>query len=48
MASKAGQQIITIHVSPNISRRKDTQARNFSQAIKYSIRNNFLQKPCKK
>ena len=42
MASKAGQQIITIHISPNISRRKD------NQAIKYSIRNIFLQKPCKK
>ena len=42
MTSQTGQQIITMHVFPNISRSKGNQAMKFGQLIKYSIRNNFL------
>ena len=42
MTPQTGQQIITMHVFPNISRSKGNQAMKFGQLIKYSIRNNFL------
>ena len=42
MTSQTGQQIITMHVFPNILRSKGNQAMKFGQLIKYSIRNNFL------
>ena len=48
MTSRYGQQIITIHIWPNISKSKENQAIKFSQLIKYNIRNTFLQKPCRK
>ena len=44
MTSKTGQQAITIHMLPNISRSKGNQAMEFGQLIKYSVRNIFLQK----
>ena len=31
MTSQTGQQIITIHMLPNISRSKDNQAKKFGQ-----------------
>ena len=37
-----------MHISPNISRSKNSQAIKFGQLIKYSVGNNFLQKPCRK
>ena len=39
---------ITIYVLPNISRNKGNQAIKFGQIIKYSKRNIFLQKSCRK
>ena len=39
MTSKPGQQIITIHILPNISRSKDNQAMKFGQVIEYNKRN---------
>ena len=46
--SLTGPQITKIHKLLNISRSKDNQAMKFSQLIKYSVRNNFLQKSCSK
>ena len=43
MTSQAGQQIITIHILPNISRSKGNQEMQFGQSIKYSLKNIFLQ-----
>ena len=49
MIAQTGKHIIiTIHVSPNISRNKDNQAMKFGQLIKYSMGNIFLQKSCNK
>ena len=49
MIAQTGKHIIiTIHVSPNISRNKDNQAMKFGQLIKYSVKNIFLQKLCRK
>ena len=42
MTSQTGQQIITIHILPNISSRKDNQAMKFSQLSKYRVRNIFF------
>ena len=42
MTSQTGQQIITIHVLPYISRSKGNQAMKFGQLIKYSVRNIFF------
>ena len=36
MTSQTGQQIITMHIIPNISRRKGNQAMKFGQLIKYN------------
>ena len=38
MASQAGQQIITIHILPNISRSKGNQAMKFDKLIEYNVR----------
>ena len=46
--SRTGQQIITIHILPNISRSNDNHAMKFGQLIKYSVRNIFLQKSGRK
>ena len=42
--SQAGQQIITIHILPNILRSKCNQTMKFGQLIKYNMRNVFLEK----
>ena len=39
-----GQQIITIHILPNISRSKDNHTMKFGQLIEYKMRNNFFLK----
>ena len=46
MTSKTGKQIITIRVSPNISRSKGNQAMKLAQLIEYNMRNIFLEKSC--
>ena len=48
VTSQTGQQIITLHVSPNISRSKGNQTMKFGQLIKYNGRNSFHQKSCRK
>ena len=42
MTSQAGQQIITIHILPNISRSKDNQAMKFGQLVIYHVISVFL------
>ena len=42
MSSQTGQQIIIIHILPNISRIKGNQAMQFGQLMKYSERNIFF------
>ena len=44
MTSLAGQQIITIHLLPNVSRSKGKQTTIFCQLIEYNMRNNVLEK----
>ena len=48
MLSQTGQQIIPIHILYNISRGKGNQEIKFGHLIKHNIRNNFLQKSCRK
>ena len=48
MMSQPGLQTIAIHLLPNISRSKGNQAMKFGQVIKYTKRNIFLQKVCRK
>ena len=48
MTSQAGQQIVKIHISPNISRSKSNQTMKFRQLIEYNVRKTFPQKPCRK
>ena len=43
MTSETGQQIITIHKLPNISRSKGNQAIKFGKLIEYNVGNIFLQ-----
>ena len=43
MTSQSGQQTMTIHILPYISRSKGNQAMKFGQLIKDSKRNIFLQ-----
>ena len=43
MTLQTGQQIITIHILPNISRSEDNQAMNYGELRNYSKRNVFLQ-----
>ena len=42
MMSQTVQQIITIHILPNISRNKGNQVMTFGQLRKYNMRNTFL------
>ena len=44
MTPQTGQQIVTIHIFPSISRRKVNQAKKFGQLMKYNVINIFLQK----
>ena len=44
MTSQTGQQIITVHILPGISRSKDNQAMKFGQSIEYNVREIFIQK----
>ena len=44
MTSQPGQQIITIHILPNISRDKSNQTIKFGQLIEYNMGNVFLKK----
>ena len=48
LCRKTGQQVIIIHISPNISTSKLNQAMNFGQLIKYSQKKIFPQKSCRK
>ena len=48
MTSQTGQQIITIHILPNISRSKDNQAMKFVDIIEFNVKNIFLERSCKK
>ena len=43
MTSQPGQQVITIHILPNISRNKSNQAMKFSQVIEDNKRNILFQ-----
>ena len=44
MTSQPGKQIMAIHISPNISKRKDNQTIKFGKLIEYNMRNTFLKK----
>ena len=47
MTSQIRKQIIAIHILPNISRTKGSQANlKLGQLIEYNLRNIFLQKSC--
>ena len=48
MTSHTGKQVIITHILPNISRSKGNQAIKFSHLIAYKVKNNFLQKSCRK
>ena len=48
MTSQPGEQIIVIHMLPNISRSKDNQTMKFAQLIDCNIRNIFLEKSSSK
>ena len=45
--TQPGEQTVTIHILPNISRSKDNQTMKFGQLIEYN-NNTFLQKSCRK
>ena len=44
MTSEPDYQTAAIHILPNISSSKGTQAMKFGQLIEYNIRNIFLEK----
>ena len=44
MTSQTGQQIITLHLLPHISRSKGNQTIKFDLLIEYDMRNIFLEK----
>ena len=44
MTSQPGKQAIAIHILPNVSRSKDTQAMKFGLLIECNMRNIFLEK----
>ena len=48
MTSQPGQQTMTIHILPNISRSKGNQTVKFGQLIDYNMRHIFLEKSYKK
>ena len=48
MMSQTGYQIFTIHILPNVTKSKSNYAVKFSKLIKYSEKNVFLQRLCRK
>ena len=44
MTSQTGQQVISIHILPNISNNKEEEKMTFGQLIEYNMRNIFLEK----
>ena len=44
MATQPGYQTIAIHILPNISRSKGSQAMKFGHVIEYNMRNIFVEK----
>ena len=48
MTSQAGQQMIPIHMITNVSRSEGNQAMKFGQFTKYSEKNLYFQKSCRK
>ena len=44
MTSQRGNQTIAIHILPNISRTKGTQAMEFGRLVQYHMRDIFLEK----
>ena len=42
MTSQLGQQTITIHILPNISRSKENQIMKLDQLMEYNERNTFF------
>ena len=48
MAKQAGQQLIIIHILPNISRNKGNQTMKYGLLIEYDVSNIILEKPCRK
>ena len=48
VTSQPGQQTITMHILPNISRSKGNQTMKLGQLLEYNKRNIFLQKLCRK
>ena len=48
MTSQTGQQTITIHILPDISRRKGNQTMKFGQLIECNMKNIFLEKSFEK
>ena len=44
MTSQRGNQTIAIHILPNISRTKGTQAMEFGRLVQYYMRDIFLEK----
>ena len=45
MTSQTGQQIIAIHILPNISRNKNNQTMKFGQLMEYNMTDIFFEKP---
>ena len=48
MTSRAGQQLITIQIFPNISKSKDNQTIKFGQLVEHNEINIFLENSCSK
>ena len=48
MKSQIEQRIITLHILPSISRNKANQAMKFDELKEHNMKNNFLQKLCRK
>ena len=48
MTSETGQQVITVHMFPSISRSKGNQIMKFGQLMKHNVRNIFVQNSCGK
>ena len=44
MATQPGYQTIAIHILPNISRSKGSQAMKFGHVVEYNMRNIFVEK----
>ena len=42
LTSQTRQQLITMHILPNISKKKDYQTITFGQLIEYNVRNIFF------